>query len=36
VTNEVTTTIIEIPNDEIKGKLIGKEGRNITTFERST
>ncbi|PID86523.1 ribonuclease Y [Candidatus Gracilibacteria bacterium] len=36
VTSEVTTTLIEIPSDEIKGKLIGKEGRNITTFEKMT
>ncbi len=35
VTSEVTTTIIQIPSDDIKGKLIGKEGRNITTFERN-
>jgi ribonuclease Y len=35
VTSEVTTTIIPIPSDDIKGKLIGKEGRNITTFERN-
>lgn len=34
VTSEVTTTLIEIPSDDIKGKLIGKEGRNITTFEK--
>jgi ribonuclease Y len=25
VTSEVTTTVIEIPSDDIKGKLIGKE-----------
>lgn len=36
VTSEVTTTLIEIPSDDIKGKLIGKEGRNITTFEKAT
>jgi ribonuclease Y len=36
VTSEVTTTVIEIPSDDIKGKLIGKEGRNITTFEKET
>ena len=35
VTSEVTTTIIPIPSDDIKGKLIWKEGRNITTFERA-
>ena len=35
VTSEVTTTLIPIPSDDIKGKLIGKEGRNITTFEKS-
>ncbi len=36
VTSEVTTTVIEIPSDDIKWKLIGKEGRNITTFEKET
>ncbi|MDD4151388.1 MAG: ribonuclease Y [Candidatus Gracilibacteria bacterium] len=36
VTNEVTTTVITLPNDEIKGKLIGKEGRNIVAFEKAT
>jgi len=35
VTSEVTTTIIPIPSDDIKWKLIWKEGRNITTFERA-
>ncbi len=34
VTSEVTTTLIPIPSEDIKGKLIGKEWRNITTFER--
>lgn len=34
VTNEVTMTVIDIPSDDIKGKLIWKEGRNITSFER--
>ncbi len=32
--SELTTTIVSIPNDETKGKIIGKEGRNIKTFER--
>jgi len=36
VTSEVTTTLVSIPSDDLKGKLIGKEGRNITTFERAT
>ncbi|MDD3302605.1 MAG: ribonuclease Y [Candidatus Gracilibacteria bacterium] len=36
VVNESTSTIIEIPSDDIKGKLIGKEGRNIISFERAT
>lgn len=36
VTNEVTNTMIQLPGDEIKWKLIGKEGRNITAFERAT
>jgi ribonucrease Y len=35
VTSEVTTTVIEIPSDDIKWKLIWKEGRNITTFEKT-
>ena len=35
VTSEVTTTVIQIPSDDIKGKLIWKEGRNITTFEKN-
>lgn len=36
VTSEVTTTLIPLPNDDLKGKLIGKEGRNIVAFERAT
>ncbi len=36
VTSEVTTTIIPLANDDLKWKLIGKEWRNITAFERST
>jgi len=30
------TTIVNIPNNEIKGKVIGKEGRNIRAFERAS
>lgn len=33
---ESTATTIEIENEELKGKIIGKEGRNIRTFERLT
>jgi ribonuclease Y len=33
-TSELTTTTITIPNEEIKGKIIGREGRNIRTFEK--
>ena len=31
---ELMTTTVTIPNNEIKGKIIGKEGRNIRAFER--
>lgn len=36
VSSEIMTTVVPIPSDEIKGKIIGKEGRNIKAFERST
>lgn len=32
--SDIMTTNVEIPSDEVKGKVIGKEGRNIRTFER--
>ena len=32
--SEMMTTSVNIPNDEIKGKVIGKEGRNIRAFEK--
>lgn len=34
--SEVTTTSVAIPSDELKGKIIGKEGRNIRALERAT
>lgn len=36
VNAEVTTLSVNIPSDEMKGKIIGKEGRNIKAFERAT
>ncbi|HEY4494792.1 MAG TPA: Rnase Y domain-containing protein, partial [Candidatus Paceibacterota bacterium] len=36
VAGDVMSTFVTIPNDEIKGKIIGKEGRNIKAFERVT
>ena len=36
VVADVLATTITLPNDEIKGKIIGKEGRNIRSFERAT
>ncbi|MCK5537049.1 MAG: ribonuclease Y [Bacteroidales bacterium] len=35
-TAEITTTAVEIPNDELKGRVIGREGRNIKVIERLT
>ena len=32
---DLMTTTVAIPNNEIKGKIIGKEGRNIRSFERA-
>ncbi len=34
--SEMMTTSVNIPNDDIKGKIIGKEGRNIRAFEKSS
>ncbi|HEX8993804.1 MAG TPA: Rnase Y domain-containing protein, partial [Candidatus Paceibacterota bacterium] len=36
VTSDTMATALTIPNDDIKGKVIGKEGRNIKAFERAT
>ncbi len=36
VSSDVMSTTVSIPSDDIKGKIIGKEGRNIKAFERAT
>ncbi len=36
VASDIMSTSVTIPSDEIKGKIIGKEGRNIKAFERMT
>lgn len=36
VCGETTQTLVTLPSDDLKGKLIGKEGRNIVAFEKAT
>ncbi|HEY3286906.1 MAG TPA: ribonuclease Y [Gemmatimonadaceae bacterium] len=35
-TSEITQTAVPLPKDEIKGRIIGREGRNIRAFELAT